>query len=415
VNLGYGLGWMVNIYRDNYYLEHGGGIDGFTATVSLFPNKSIGIVVLSNNITPLSNVVNYYAADIMLEKEPIDWTSRMKGGPGDFAEGEKEKKKTKPSHDMIEYAGTYEHPGYGVITVKYSDGTLNYSQNGVFSPMKHLHYDTFEFTDERVNSMYGNHLPTFITGADGKITSISLKLEPNVDEIVFKKEATVREYIVKRTSGEIILDGKLNEKGWKNAAFTEDFVIHQNGAKATYSTKAKLLWDDKNLYIAFSVNDNDIWSTMEKHDEYLYTQEAVEMLIDPDGDGLNYLELQVNSLGTTLDLLMSREYSKGGSADLNWTLEGFEAEVKVDGKINDEKGRDKGWICEIAIPFEGVSFSAPTLNYPPKEGDSWRVNLCRIENIRGKNRSQEAVSWNQTDGRGFHAADKMGRIIFSVE
>ena len=42
------------------------------------------------------------------------------------------------------------------------------------------------------------------------------------------------------------------------------------------------------------------------------------MFIDPDGNGRNYIELQVNSLGTTLDLLMSREYAKGGSPDFGW-------------------------------------------------------------------------------------------------
>ena len=43
VTLGYSLGWNVRYYRNNYYLEHGGDIDGLSASVSLLPNENIGI------------------------------------------------------------------------------------------------------------------------------------------------------------------------------------------------------------------------------------------------------------------------------------------------------------------------------------------------------------------------------------
>ena len=256
---------------------------------------------------------------------------------------------------------------------------------------------------------------SFTTGPDGKITSLAIPFGPSVDPIVFMKEPMIREYVVKRAGEKISIDGKLDERAWKNAVDTEEFVIHQNGAKASFATRARMIWDDDNLYVAFTVEDEDVWATMENHDEHLWNEEVVEIFIDPDGDGRNYIEIQVNPLGTTLDILLNRQYSKGGRADFGWTLEGFESAVTVEGKLNEEKGKDKRWICEVAIPFESVSPVAPSLAYPPADGDSWRINVCRMEKGRGKNDINEAVSWNPTDKRGFHVTEKFGRIIFSSE
>ena len=44
----YGLGWFLSSYRGHYRVEHGGNIDGFSASVSFFPSDSIGIIVLTN-------------------------------------------------------------------------------------------------------------------------------------------------------------------------------------------------------------------------------------------------------------------------------------------------------------------------------------------------------------------------------
>ncbi len=44
----YGLGWGMESYRGHYLVQHGGGIDGFTAMVTLLPQDDIGIVVLAN-------------------------------------------------------------------------------------------------------------------------------------------------------------------------------------------------------------------------------------------------------------------------------------------------------------------------------------------------------------------------------
>jgi CubicO group peptidase (beta-lactamase class C family) len=44
----YGFGWMLSSYRGHYRAEHGGNIDGFSASICFFPSDSVGIVVLTN-------------------------------------------------------------------------------------------------------------------------------------------------------------------------------------------------------------------------------------------------------------------------------------------------------------------------------------------------------------------------------
>ena len=97
------------------------------------------------------------------------------------------------------------------------------------------------------------------------------------------------------------LDGKLDEAVWKDAASTGDFVRTMDGMKPDQKTTAKVLYDDKNLYVAFEMEDKDVWSTLTKPDDKLWTQEAVEMFIDADGDGKTYVELQANPKGAIFD------------------------------------------------------------------------------------------------------------------
>ena len=69
----------------------------------------------------------------------------------------------------------------------------------------------------------------------------------------------------------------------------------------TIHTEAKLLWDKKNLYIGFDNTDDDVWSDLTKRDDKLWTEEADEVMIDADGNGRTYIELQVAPNGNIFD------------------------------------------------------------------------------------------------------------------
>ena len=229
----------------------------------------------------------------------------------------------------------------------------------------------------------------------------------------------IRAYLVKRSPEPMVIDGKLNEPGWQKAELTESFLIYTDSSKPEYATRAKMLWDDNYLYIAVIMTDRDVWASMttwEPDDKCLCTEEVAEVFIDPDGDGLMYMEAEVNPFKTVMDLTLSKEFAKDGKANLHWKFRGLKVGVSVDGTLNDDSDDDKKWICEMAFPFSTMAFSAPTKNFPPKPGDTWRLNVYRYNYDRDDIKNPELSAWNPTgQGRGFHAPNKFGCVIFSDE
>jgi hypothetical protein len=223
---------------------------------------------------------------------------------------------------------------------------------------------------------------------------------------------TVPQYTVAKSVAALTIDGKLTEPEWVAAPLTANFVHHTDGSATRLSTQAKLLWDDHYLYIGFICEDPDVWATLKNRDDNLWNGEVVEILCDPDGDGLNYFELQVNPLGTLLDLTLTKAYSAGGVANLAWTLN-FTAAVWVDGTLNDSSDVDTKWCCEVAIPFNELAFMGPTLHFPPKDGEAWRILLTRYDYQRKGSKIVELSAWNQTNSSSFHVPGKFGRIVFS--
>lgn len=209
-------------------------------------------------------------------------------------------------------------------------------------------------------------------------------------------------YTVFHTAGPIEVDGRIDEPAWKSAQLIEYFVDNATGERRAPGTTARILYDDRFIYFAFDCEDENLWSTFRKRDEHLWTEEVVEVFLQADPNHPNYIELEVNPLNTMLDIYLldirkPLKYESWNSADLKWA-------VKLDGTVDGKPG-DKGWSCEIAMPLDDV-VTAP--NIPPKSGDSWRMNLYRVE----KKPESQGLAWAPTLKRDFHVPARFGDIIF---
>ncbi len=193
----YGLGWFIQPYRGHARIHHGGNIDGFSAMVSLMPEENAGAVILTNlNATPLAMILADAIHDRFLELEPIDWSARFKARreqgkalekESEKAQGSERKAGTRPSHPLADYAGEYEHPAYGVLTVTVSGKpeALALSYNGFKPPLEHWHYDVFRVTDTELKGA----LIAFDGNLKGDIDTVTAPLETSVDPIVFTRRA----------------------------------------------------------------------------------------------------------------------------------------------------------------------------------------------------------------------------------
>ncbi len=154
----YGMGWGIGSYRGHLLIDHGGGIDGFSALTSFMPQENIGVVVLSNlDGVPLPSVLTYQIYDRLLGLDLIPWSERFKKDYDEAQEAvEKGKAKaiaarkldTKLSHPLVDYAGYFEHPGYGVVSIKKDGEELKIIINEMTFPLTHYHYDIFEMIME---------------------------------------------------------------------------------------------------------------------------------------------------------------------------------------------------------------------------------------------------------------------------
>src|SRR5688572_1252643 len=111
-------------------------------------------------------------------------------------------------------------------------------------------------------------------------------------------------YEVSRTATPIKIDGKLDDAVWAKAARFEDLRLNLDGATATYQTEARALYDDTFLYFSFRSRDDNIWATYKTRDQHLWEEEVVEVFLQADSQQTTYIELEVNPLGTMLDIFL---------------------------------------------------------------------------------------------------------------
>jgi CubicO group peptidase (beta-lactamase class C family) len=197
----YGMGWFVRTYRGHRQVYHGGGIDGFVTSVMMFPDDDLGIVAFDNRGSGLAELISRHAADRILGLDPVDWVgdaaaTRKKA---EAAQKQAEQKQqdakvdgTQPSHSLADYAGVYEHPGYGRLEIAQNGEQLTLLYNGIEAPLEHWHYDVWSGAEADGDKTFEDQKFVFATNVDGLISSVSSRLEPRVDPIVFEKRPDPR-------------------------------------------------------------------------------------------------------------------------------------------------------------------------------------------------------------------------------
>ena len=198
----YGYGWFLHSYKGHYMVEHGGNIDGFSASVGFYPSDSLGIVVLANqNGSAVPRLIRNIAADHMLKVKKTEWAKKHKEDLEKALKTQKEVeedselsnvKNTRPSHIKLDYTGSYEHEGYGKFDIIVENDSLYTEFNGDRLYLHHFHYDTFELidvVDTKIDTAaIGKSLKaTFTTNVTGDIDYFTAKIEPLVDAIDFKR------------------------------------------------------------------------------------------------------------------------------------------------------------------------------------------------------------------------------------
>jgi hypothetical protein len=192
----YGMGLFVQTYRGHEIAHHGGNLPGLAATVVFVPKEEIGIVVLANRSgARLRDGLPLEIVDRLLGMPSARMTERygelekkaLAGESAAKAAGVSDKRPgTRPSHALAEYAGEYEHPGYGTLVVTAPGERLHLAFHGFETPLDHHHYEVFRAPDDKRNRLEQMRVQ-FHTDLEGEVSAVVVPVEPNVPPTVFAR------------------------------------------------------------------------------------------------------------------------------------------------------------------------------------------------------------------------------------
>ncbi|MEM8892006.1 MAG: sugar-binding protein, partial [Bacteroidota bacterium] len=169
-----------------------------------------------------------------------------------------------------------------------------------------------------------------------------------------------------KISGNINVDGKLDESDWKAAkAVTAFFRMEpRQGGQIKYKTEVKILFDKKNLYIgAFcqdSLGKKGVRAQDLRRDFSRYDNDAFMVQLDPQNLKQYCVSFQTTPYGNQTDL----QNFNDENTDIDWN-----ALWSVRTQRTDE-----GYFVEFAIPFKSIRYEQASSEGP----NTWGITLGRI-------------------------------------
>jgi len=271
----YGYGWFISSYKGHYRVDHGGNIDGFSASVTFFPTDDLGIVVLSNqNKSVVPKAITNIIADQLLDTPETNWIGKLE------KQIKKETKITEvepfvsitPVHSLSYYAGSYKHKGYGTYEVITRNDSLfaefpAYTQ--WLNPTHPNVFETFFVLDNKVDPQSKGKSIKFMTNFEDKISGSEIKLERALDPIIFNRTPP-KTILADKTN----MDAYIGEYTFKNMTFNVAKKNNQLQMTINDDQTVKLEINDINSFsvinkegfsISFKVGKNQMASDLILH------------------------------------------------------------------------------------------------------------------------------------------------------
>ncbi len=195
---------------------------------------------------------------------------------------------------------------------------------------------------------------------------------------------------VGKVTGNIKLDGNLNEADWQNAPVLTNFTttVPVEGGTPSNKTEVRIIAEPRNIYFGIVCYDSEpakIVSFSKLRDATLRYEDHIRIVLDPSRDGQSGYVFAVNPSAARYDALVS---NRGESENKNWDGV-WEAKTRVTAT---------GWVAEIKIPIQSINY---------KKGlTGWGFNFeRRIQ------RYQETIRWaNVKRDQWFTQTSKAGLI-----
>ena len=179
-----------------------------------------------------------------------------------------------------------------------------------------------------------------------------------------------------RTTQTPKIDGILDDACWVDVPVATDFFeirpVPGRVEGKNKRTEMKVIYNDVAIYVYARMYDNpDSVSHELVSRDNIGNADFISIILDPFYDKMNGNGFFVTAAGVQFDA----KYSQVGDEDPNWNAV-WESAVKID---------EKGWTCEMKIPYSALRFSG-------KDIQNWGLNFSR--RIQ---RSNTQTFWNFVD------------------
>ncbi|HEV2392623.1 MAG TPA: carbohydrate-binding family 9-like protein [Verrucomicrobiae bacterium] len=263
-----------------------------------------------------------------------------------------------------------------------------------------------------------------VTGSLSFLGPASIRAATNAASAFPCDPEKIPHYTAYRVSQPIRIDGKLDEPCWQTAPRSTRFVDILTGAPTLHDTRVSVLWDKNNLYVGFWLEEPNVQATFTKHNSPIYENNDAEVFI---AGRDSYYEFEINALNTVYEAFFMWEdtYEKDGFArepafrranplvkpfngvgytnhprglrlgSWAWTFPGRKTAVHIDGTLNNDKDKDRGWTVELAFPWEGMKWLAKADGraLPPQPRDVWRIDFSRFNQYKAPPPAQDSGGW----------------------
>lgn len=175
-----------------------------------------------------------------------------------------------------------------------------------------------------------------------------------------------------RTTGEIVIDGRLDEEEWKRATLITGFrqVEPNQDEAARYDTEVRLLYNDEYIYIgAFNRDDEGEKPRvrdLRRNFDY-FQNDLFGVVFDTFNNERDAISFQVTPYGNQRDLQVFDDFIFNRNFDVVWYAETVRS--------------DSGWTVEMAIPWSSLRYEADQVE--------WGINF-----VRRHRRSNEESAWS---------------------
>ena len=193
-----------------------------------------------------------------------------------------------------------------------------------------------------------------------------------------------------RREGPIVVDGVLDEPSWRTAEYVTGF-IRRGTERAKQQTYVRLLYDTDHLYLGIEAEEpqtDQLQVDYRTRDTKVWSDDNIEVFIDPDGTGARYYHLAVNPSGALYDA----NCKAGAPFDTS-----LNADCKRAAAVLDDR-----WVVELRL-------RAASIGAAIRDGGQWKMNVARSRKAGG---AREHSTW--FDG-AYHQPSSFRTVVFGAE